>query len=142
VTARASCPECGAAAAPGRRSCGSCGFAIVEERARATPRPSPRLLRGVGVAAAGGLAVVLGLLALTGGEDAPAQPDPVPARAAEWQLERFLFSFRDDDSAAVACPREVEYSSPTGCRVRYPSGTVRRIFVRVTPVGTLEVLTP
>jgi hypothetical protein len=142
VTARASCPECGAAAARGRRSCGSCGFAILEEPAHASRRLSLRLLRGLGGTVAAGLVVVLGLLALPAGEEAPAQPDPVPARAAEWQLERFLFSFRDDDSAAVACPREIEYSSPTRCRVRYPSGTVRGIFVRVTPVGTLELVTP
>jgi hypothetical protein len=128
--------------APASRSCVGCGFAIVEERVHTTPRSSRRLLSGGGVAAAGGLVVVLGLLALTGGEDAPAQPDPVPARAAEWQLERFLFTFRYDDTATVACPRRIESSAPTRCRVRYRNGTVRPIFVRVTPVGTLEILTP
>ena len=64
------------------------------------------------------------------------------ARVAEWQLERFLFTFRYDDSATVACPRRIESSAPTRCRVRYRNGTVRPIFVRVTPVGTLEILTP
>ncbi len=69
-------------------------------------------------------------------------PDSVPARAAEWQLERSLFDFRDDDSAAIACPRAIGSSTPTRCRVRYPSGSVRGISVRVSPVGTLEILTP
>ena len=85
---------------------------------------------------------MLGLAALRPGDEAPEGPDPVPARAAEWQLERFLFDFRDDDSAAIACPRAIETAATTRCRVRYPSGSVRRIFVRVSPVGTLEILTP
>jgi hypothetical protein len=142
VTASATCPRCEAKAAPGSASCASCGFAFFEERRRAFARPSRRVVLGTALAAAAALAVVLGLAALWPGDEAPEAPDPVPARAAEWQLERFLFDFRDDDSAAIACPRAIETSGPTRCRVRYPSGTVRRIFVRVSPVGTLEILTP
>jgi hypothetical protein len=144
VTAKASCPRCGAEAAPGRAGCASCGFAFVEEPSAAPARPSrlPRFVLGTAVIAAGALALVLGLAALRPGDAAPEGPDPVPARAAEWQLERFLFDFRDDDSAAIACPHAIGSSVPTLCRVRYPSGSVRGISVRVSPVGTLEILTP
>jgi hypothetical protein len=112
-----------------------------EERRRAFIHPSRRVVLGTALAAAAAL-VVLGLAALLGGDAAPEEPDRVSARAAEWQLERSLFDFRDDDSAAIACPRAIASSTPTRCRVRYPSGTVRRIFVRVSRVGTLEILTP
>jgi hypothetical protein len=94
------------------------------------------------VAAGAALALLLAVLALRPGDDPPPLPDPVSARAAEAQLEESLFSLRDDDSAAVACPREITPSSATRCRVRYPNGSVRRVFVRVSPVGTLEILTP
>jgi hypothetical protein len=142
MTARASCPECGAAAAPGRGSCGSCGFPILEEPRRGGPRPSPRALGGAAAAAVGALAVTLAVITLLPGDGSGGAPDPVPARAAEWQLERSLFSLRDDDSASVNCPRQIESASATRCLARYPSGSVRRIFVRVTPVGTLELITP
>jgi hypothetical protein len=88
------------------------------------------------------LVLIAGLAALLPDDEAPEAPGAVPARAAEWQLERSLFDFRDDDSAAIACPRAIEASTPTRCRVRYPSGSVRGISVRVSPVGTLEILTP
>jgi hypothetical protein len=142
VTASASCPNCGAEAAPGRRSCARCGFAIVEESPRRWARPSRAALLGPALAAGAALALVLSLAALLPDDDAPAEPVSVPARAAEWQLERSLFDFRDDDSAAIACPRAIGSSTPTRCRVRYPSGSVRGISVRVSPVGTLEILTP
>ena len=142
VTARASCPNCGAEAAPGRGSCARCGFAIVEESPRRWARPSRAALLGTALAACAALVLVLGLATLLPDDEAPEGPDPVPARAAEWQLERSLFDFPDDDRAAIACPRAIGSSAPTRCRVRYASGSVRRISVRVSPVGTLEILTP
>jgi hypothetical protein len=142
VTARASCPNCGAQAAPGRGSCARCGFAIVEESLRLWARPSRAAVLATALAVGGALVLVLGLATLQPDDEAPEGPDPVPARAAEWQLERSLFDFRDDDSAAIACPRAIGSFAPTRCRVRYPSGAVRGISVRVSPVGTLEVLTP
>jgi hypothetical protein len=142
VTASASCPNCGAEAASGHRSCARCGFAIVEESPRRWARRSRPALLGTALAAGAALVLVLGLAALLPDDDGPDGPEPVPARAAEWQLERSLFDVRDDDSAAIACPQAIEASTPTRCRVRYPSGSVRGISVRVSPVGTLEIVTP
>jgi hypothetical protein len=142
VTATASCPNCGAEAAPGRGRCARCGFRIVEESPPRWARRSRAAVLGTALAAGAALVLVLVLAAVLSGDDAPEGPDPVSASAAEWQLERSLFDFRDDDSAAIACPRAIGSSTPTRCRVRYPSGNVRGISVRVSPVGTLEVLTP
>jgi hypothetical protein len=142
VTATESCPKCGAATAPGCGRCARCGFGIVEESPRRRAHRSRAAVLGPALAAGAALVLVLALAAVLPGNDAPDGPDSVSARAAEWQLERSLFDFRDDDSAAIACPRAIGSSTPTRCRVRYPSGSVRGISVRVSPVGTLEILTP
>ena len=112
MTATASCPNCGAEAAPGHGSCPRCGFAIVEESARRLARPPRAALLGTALAVGTALVLIVGLAALLPDDDAPDGPDSVPARAAEWQLERSLFDFRDDDSAAIACPRAIELLHP------------------------------
>jgi hypothetical protein len=142
VTATASCPNCGTEAAPGHGRCARCGFGIVEESPRRWTHHSRATILGAALAAGAALVLVLALVAVPPGDEARDGPDPVSASAAEWQLERSLFDFRDDDSAAIACPQAIGASTPTRCRVRYPSGSVRGISVRVSPVGTLEILTP
>jgi len=141
------CPECGAPADPGARSCSGCGYPFLEAVARAKlPRPVVPLLAiltlaGVGAALA---------LTLMGGQPAPMANElgsfsdvlserPLSARAAERRLEA---RFGADERALEAhCsqrePRPVY--SLRRCVIGQPTGA-RRMLVVFTDVEGRELL--
>jgi predicted nucleic acid-binding Zn ribbon protein len=142
-----SCPNCDAAAPPGARVCENCGYRFLEDR-----RPGRALLAVAAVVALVAVAVIV----IPGGDDAPPAdvesgraPDsprvltelisehPLSAGEAERRLEARFTSSGDDDSAAVSCagrePRPAH--AIRHCRVRYPSGTQRRVVVLLDARG-------
>ncbi len=142
-----SCPNCDAAAPPGARVCGACGYRILEDR-----RPGRALL----VVAALAALVAAAVIVIPGGDDTtpadvenggppdlPRRPTellsahPLSAREAERRLELRFTAAEDDDSAAVHCasrePRPAH--AIRRCRVRYPNGTQRRVVVLLDARG-------
>lgn len=142
-----SCPNCDAPAPAGARACAACGYRFLEDR-----RPGRALLAAAVTAAVVAAAVIV----VAGGDDTPPSaveegraPDsprvltellanhPLSTREAELRLEARFTSQGDDDSAAVRCagrePRPAH--AIRHCRLRYPSGTQKRVVLLLDARG-------
>lgn len=87
-------------------------------------------------------AAAVGAVLLARAEPAPSPPDPASARSAEQRAEARLISLRDDDAAAVRCPRRIEPRMTVRCSLLYPSGGVQLVLVTLSRSGELEVDVP
>jgi hypothetical protein len=135
-----SCPNCDAPARDGTRSCASCGYDLLDDgRRRERPRLGIRAVAGLAGAAA---VVPAAVIALGDSPQTPAAAEPstgrdvlsqrpLSARAAERVLEARFTSLRDDDTAAARC--SIREARPTysirRCKIRYPSGLERVVFL-------------
>jgi hypothetical protein len=159
-----SCPQCDSPVRAGDRTCGRCGYRLLEDGAPVRRPPSPRALAGVGAGLLAVLIAVAVAIAAGGGDgeeaaDPPGQrgpqtatrpatmglqvisPHPLSRRAVEAAIEELYVPMRDDDTAFVACSGRVAKPahSVRRCEVRYPGGTERRVIVLTNARGN-EVL--
>ena len=151
------CPSCDAPAAAGARSCARCGYRFLEAGPGAPERPSlrPVALYG-GALAAAGVAAVLALSALGGGDGEVARSSeplpqldvisehPISTSRAERLLKQRYIGTRNDESASVHCSGRVPRPahSVRRCLVHYPGGIERRVVLLTTANGTEVISKP
>jgi hypothetical protein len=148
------CPSCDAPAAAGARSCARCGYRFLEAGPGPHERPSLRPLAiGGGALALVGVAAVLAVIAIGGGDDGVASSSapvthldilaehPLPTGVAEGLLERRYFGTRNDESASVSCSGRIPKPahSVRRCIVHYPGGVERRV-VLLTSANGAEII--
>jgi ribosomal protein L40E len=151
------CPSCDAPAAAGARSCARCGYGFLEAGPGAPERPSLRQVALYGGAlAAAGVAAVLALGALGGGDGDVARSSeslphldvisehPISRPAAERLLKRRYIGTRNDESATVSCSGRVPKPahSVRRCLVHYPGGIERRVVLLTTANGAEVISKP
>ncbi|MBN1529153.1 MAG: hypothetical protein JW895_08835 [Thermoleophilaceae bacterium] len=129
----ASCPRCGAAAAPGASSCRACGFGFLDAH---EPRRVP--WRPLAAAAAVLAATAIAVVALT--RDSP--PGPVDAAGAGERLAAQLRDAGVADVHAVECGDDVGRGTLTRCEARYRNGDTQLLLVVEDANGELDVQNP
>ena len=142
----ATCPSCGAEAAPQAARCPACGFGFLESGEPRMRRPRRSRPRPGTVALVSLCALVAAAAALLTARDEPAAapkpPAPVSAADAEARLERQAARAGYEDTAMVSCARPVEQGRDTRCHISYANGDTQLILVALDSRGDFYITVP